>query len=230
MSDEQTHSATDQAIRSRISAIFPSEAVREKVMKIITEDDTKRPDGWAHDSCAPYYKEYFGKQMQVMADDQLVTCREIIYDFKSFCRPGNPAGCSERTLYNRVNQSRRYLYEQMNTEDGKYSTWRDITKVDTLPGIGIVISIHSEIRMAMLGDKNIPMPRMAESTMDKPKWKQKLDDWVESETTEPIVIRNLILDEREQETIRNELMGDRRIESIVTCSEIRAMKINPDVV
>jgi hypothetical protein len=226
MSDE--HKQTDDAIRSRLASIFPSEVVREKVIRIVTEKDVVKPHGFGQDSYSPYYKKHYGEQLQRLADEQLKTLQDIVYDYATFCKPKNPNGCSETSLYNRVNMSRRYLLERLDP-DGKYQGWKEITNVRQLGGVGVVISIDPEIKAMMAGNtKDTPQPRMAEPIVNKPRWKQQLDDWVESDDTSPLVIRHLILTPEEQEVIRNELMGDRRIESIVTSSEIRAMKINVD--
>lgn len=220
----------NKLIKSRLNAIFPSEEVRQKVLKLITENK-ERPDSYGPKSYSPYYTKHYGEQMRALADDQLTTFRDIVYDYRTFCTPWNKGGCSEQTLYNRVNQSRRYLHEKMDTEDCKYLNWKEMTRVKQTAGVGVVISIDPEILAVLKGEGDtIPKPRMAEPLINKPIWKEKLDNWIESDSEAPLFIRNLILTPEEQDKIRNELAGDRRIESLVTHSELRCIKINPDSV
>lgn len=222
----------DNEIRKRISAIFPDEQTKTKMIDLLTQKD--KPVGWSSQSYAPYYTPYFGEQMQRMVDAQMQMFnegkfQEIVYPFEEFCYPSKPkveGGCSEQSLYLRVNQSIRYVLEKLDT-DGRYRRWRDMVDVRRDNDRKCVrVFIKREVKATLQGIE-LPQPKMAEPVQIRPKWKRELDDWIENnEDTSPFIKENLILSPQEQTDLKAELSGLTHIEFSVTSSSVKAIKVN----
>lgn len=215
----------DDELRKRIHSIFPSETVAKRAVDLLTSD---KPDGWGHKSSAPYFKEYFGLEMKSLIDDSMKTFQSIVYDYATFCNPKAAHRVSERTVYNRVNQSIRYVLERLDTPDRKYSKWYDTVEVHPKPGVGVVISYRAEMVAIQLGQMDgMPKPRLVSPTTDIPRWKKELDQWLENPgNVEPFIKNNLALSPGEQEQLKTELFGLTNIEYSVSVDSVKLIKIN----
>lgn len=214
----------DEELRQRIHSIFPSEQIAKRAVDMLTSD---KPDGWSHKSSAPYFKEYYGQEMKALIDDSMVNYRSIVYDYETFCNPRAAHRVSERTVYNRVNQSIRYVLERLDTIDHKYAKWHEMIEVKPMVGVGVVIRYKSEAVAIALGDmSSLPKPRLVDPSHDNPKWKKDLDHWLESGDVEPFIKNNLALSPQEQEQLKTELFGLTNIEYSVSVDSVKLIKIN----
>lgn len=215
----------DEELRKRIHSIFPSETIAKRAVDMLTSD---KPEGWGHRSSAPYFKEYYGLEMKGLIDDSMKTYQSIVYDYETFCNPRAAHRVSERTVYNRVNQSLRYVLERLDTPEKKYYKWRQTVEVHPKAGLGVVISYIAELVAAQLGQLDgLPKPRLVTPSTDIPRWKRDLDKWLEnSENNEPFVKENLALSPAEQEQLKTELFGLSNIEYSVSVDSVKLIKIN----
>jgi len=67
---------------------------------------------------APYYREQYALQLQVILDMMIVDREDRLVLYKDYPE------LSKHSLYNRINQSLQYLIHELDTPDSKYATLR----------------------------------------------------------------------------------------------------------
>src|ERR1017187_2048547 len=123
----------NKSIDKRLDEVLPGKLAAKAVDLAIHN----RPIGWSRKSNAPYYRELYAKQIKAEADDMIKTGSPKCYRYTMWCNDNT--GMSRQTLYNRINQSIRYLIEQMDTNDHIYAKWYDSVNVCRDRDIGVVI-------------------------------------------------------------------------------------------
>lgn len=211
MADEKT----DKEIKERLHTIFPDPQTASRVVDLVTT--RKRPLNWSRKSNAPYYKEVFARQIQRDIDRMIETGEAIVYRYDRWC---GETGMSEQTLYNRINQSIRFLLEVLYVGDTKYNPWYDKAKIERVSGLGIRVSYVVGLGVAenFSGDF-IPQPT------DKPRWKLELDAWIESDSQRPFVKEGLGLTPQQIEQLKVELNVE-GIQASVTSASVKVIKVN----
>lgn len=199
----------DETIQTHFKTMFPSPAVAEGVVNLLLNP---RPAGHSRKSVSPYYKESYARRLKEMIDLNATEQYDIFYSFKDWCADGNK---SEKTLYVMVNQSMRYLLDKMDT-DKVYAKWYESVQTHRRPH-GIVISYIPE-RSKMRPTLTVPRDLM-------PAWKVRLEDWIESENTEPFVQDNLALNSEDIKKLKDEFGGIRSIQASITARSVKAIKV-----
>lgn len=190
-----------------MNEIFPEEQAIPKV-----EVTSKKPTGWSRHSNAPYFKAEYADQLKKWVDKQIETGGKIIYRWDRF------PDISKNTLYHKVNQSIRFLIEQMDTADRKYFHWYVRVKVSRTE-MGIEIQYRTDVNG--VPDFN---PELSEPDINKPVWKQQLDIWLESDNKQPFIRENLTLNPDEIKQLKTELSGLIGIMSSITSYSIKVIK------
>lgn len=191
-----TLSETDNAIAQRLKAIFPTPEIQSKVVDLLV---SKRPANVGRKSSYPYYKEYYARLIKKAIDEQIKTRETIIYRYAEFCPE-----VSEKTLYNRVNQSIRYLLDCLDP-DRVYADWRKVINITNskIRG-GVVIELIAELR-AGAECKHFEGELVVPKADGKPKWRIDMDNWIESPGTRPLIKEHLTLSRAEVDEVRFEL-------------------------
>lgn len=157
-----------------------------------------KPPGWSRKSNAPYYKEAYALQVKVWIDKMIQTKEALFFSFDQWC----VNGMSRQTFYNRLNQSVRYLLDYLDPTL-EYKTWYDSTRRNTAPNkLGIIWEYRcvSNIEPTTLGSLTI-----SDKNEITPEWLIKLRNWIESSSSTPFVVQNLVLTKEQVHALEAEL-------------------------
>ena len=194
-----------------LRAIFPDPQVAEKVVNLVVH---KRPPGWSKKSNAPYYNEFYAKLMQKEIDKMIESGESIIYEYKRFCHSGR-GGLSERSLYARINQSIKFLIDNLDTPDHKYQQWYDVTHVQVDRERGIILKFKNVTEMD-------GQPLSAQ--VDKPKWLRAMDDWLESNDARPFIQERIALTPEQVTDVKAQLAQLKGIMASVSTTSIKIIR------
>jgi hypothetical protein len=200
------------------NTILPSPAYDNRVTVIAKA----RPASASRRSNYPYYKEYYALQLKPAIDTQIQSKSTIIFRYSVYCE--GPEKISPTSLYNKINQCIRFLCDFLDN-DGKYEQWRKETDIFRSPERGgVIIEYIPEIR-------GVKTPEMKADSIDTieekpyPKWKRKIDDYLEGDDITPLVLTKLALSKEETETLEKELGELKGIEYSIEESIVKIVKI-----
>lgn len=193
---------------------FRNPAIAKKVIDLVVKN---KPQGWAKKSNAPYYKEDYGLIAKEAANEMLKTRNDCVYFYSDWPR------MSANTVYLMVNQSIRFLVENLDDDKLTYSKWYTIVNVTKERGVGVRISFDENHRgdstMAFVKPKSIVGKELA------PTWKQELDEYLDDDRrTNPLNISGLCLTPDEIKSLRDSLTPLANIIFEVTAFEITIIK------
>lgn len=195
---------------------YPS---RESINKLFDYAVAKRPPNWSHGSCAPYYKEFYAQNIKEAIDAQLINRQDIVYRYDTFCGKDEEI-ISKATLYNRVNQSIRYLLDHLDTDDKTYLSWRKIVRIERKQGLGILIYMIPEFRSPAYNHT----PDFVIPKEDMPLWKRRMEDWLESGEKSPFIMERLSLTNDEVKSIYGDLNRLKGIAAQVQSGSIKIVR------
>lgn len=176
--------------------------------------EAKKPPGWGIHSSCPYYKKVFADQIKVYVDKMIQTKEPIIFRYATF------SNMSAATVYNRVNQSLRFLVEQLDDKDFTYYHWRALVNIRRISGLGVRIEYPIELL-----NKDTFQPDTISAESDSPMWRRKMDEWLESDNKKkPFSQENMALTPTQVAELREELKPIRGIIASVTSSKILIME------
>jgi hypothetical protein len=210
MPDEDTATL----IKAEIRKMFSNPAVASRVCDLA---NTKRPVGTGRHSSYPYYKEMYALKIKALIDQQIQNKQSIIFRYDDALIEGK----SERAVYFMVNQSVRYLLENLDTE-GTYANWKKLVSIsqDKKRG-GVCIDLPDEI-MGKKGIFNGELVVPRESTT--PKWRMEMEDWLESNDDKPFIQENLALSLEEVKELRESLGALSNVIADVSCKKVSIVK------
>lgn len=205
---------TDQAIKERLESIYPNPEVAAKIVNLVVHN---RPLGWGRKSNAPYYKEIYAKQLKTEIDKMIANNKPLCFRYATWCNTNT--GMSRQTLYNRVNQSIRYLVEQMDA-DRTYYNWLQSVRIERLHGVGIVISYIAGLSASeqFKADEIEPRENM-------PPWKRDMEDWLESDNITPFCKEGLALSPEEVFNLTKTLGALSNIQAFVDSASVKIIKV-----
>jgi hypothetical protein len=206
----------DEKMKERLHQIFPSPHVASAMVDAIVHN---RPAGWSRKSNAPYYKEIYGKQMKADIDKMIVSGKDLVFRYETWC--DETFGMTPNTLYCRVNQSIRYVIEQMDA-DGKYRNWYERVRITREPKNGVVIRF-----IAGLSDIN-PMSADIIEPKDegRHRWLHRMDEWLESDDTIPFCAEGLAMSPEEMDKVRIQLQQLVGIQYSIRSESVKIIKTN----
>jgi hypothetical protein len=220
MSEEQPSTdSTDKAISDRLHSIFPNQATANRVISMVA---SKRPIGWGRNSGAPYYTEKNGLWIRGHIDKMIETGQNIVYRYDTFCGDKEQK-MSKMTLYNMVHQSLLYLLECLDN-DKKYATWYESVFKNRKHGVGIVISFKPG-HGPQGGDSPLPQPELVLPKEQMPKWKAKLEEWLEGDDKEPFIQERLALTPDEVRELKNQFVGLEGVAASITSNAVKVIRI-----
>ena len=193
----------------------------EKIVKLL---QATKPAGWSHHSNAPYYKKLYADEIKPFIEQMLVDKEDIIYDYATWCT--EETNISPQTLYNRVNQSIRWLLEQSSTveEREKYKRWYELVRVERQKNLGVRISFIPGFG----NTESVKLtPKSVGAKVTKPLWLRKLDDWIEdSDNFEPFVKDGLALSTDEIVDLKVRLNGLSNLQASITQDRVAIIRLS----
>jgi hypothetical protein len=190
-------SDTNETIKQRIEAIFPDRDIANRAVTLLARP---RPLNTSSRSLYPYYNETYAKWVKKFIDQMIESKSELIFRYSVFCTAST--GISQKTLYYRVNCGIRYLVDFMD-EDNKYGSWREQTLIhhDAKRG-GLRVWFKPECLSESTLNADIVMPHD-----QMPRWKMRMEEWLESDEKKPFIADNLCLSYEEIRDLRDSLKG-----------------------
>ena len=208
---------TDEQIKSRLTDIFANDDIAAKITHLVVH---KKPLGWGKKSQATYYKEHYALWMKKYIDLHIENGKgDLTFRYSEFCN--DRTGMSYQTLYNRIDQSTRYLCEQMDP-DGRYNKWKHLTTRNRKRGVGIVISYEPGFEP----DVSFKIqPQLTASRADMPIWKRQLDEWMESDSMLPFCKEGLALSPDEILSLKAEFAQISSMSVSITSIHVKVIKL-----
>ena len=201
----------------RLRSMFTNKQVQQKMVEAIV---TNKPVGWGRKSQATYFKEPYALELKKILDDMMSTNKEFCFSYKWF---EETFGLGKDTLYARVYQSMRFLVERLDP-DGIYKKFLgERVTVRRERGKGVVLRFQQAYQQG--GPAFEPIEVIP--TSEEPKWRQRMNTWLESEDDVPFVQNNIILSPEEITSIEIQLAAlDGSIKSSITAHSIKIIKRN----
>jgi hypothetical protein len=201
-------------VKEALKALLNDPEIKASAVDAITE---KKPKSFAPRSVAPYYKERFAKQIRDVLDAMVLDREPRMFHYESF--PSH----SPDSLYLRINQSFRYLYEHMDTEDKKYFKLKEEINVSRVRGKGVLLAFDDSWN----GDTFTPVKVLPPDKSIL--WKDKMEKWIEtSEVGENFVQEGLTLSPEEVLDYKRSFAGIDNIWASISSKAIKLVKVNPE--
>lgn len=217
MSNEKHN--TDNELANRLREIFP-EPIAERVVDVVV---SKRPAGWGRKSIAPYYKENYARGIQIDIDRMIESRGQLVYRYDIWCKdiPGSKVPImSTNTLYNRINQSIKFLIDYLDTPDKKYRDWYNTVRIERRVGLGIVIFfiVGLDIEGAFHAE-------LAEAVEAMPVWERQMEEWLEGNDNRPFMKDGLALTADEMTKHKQRFSRLTNVMASITSSTIKIIKL-----
>jgi len=201
-----------------IKPAFSNPSVAQKLVNLVTSN---KPSGWSHKSNAPYFKRIYGAEIKEYIDKMMVDKQSIVYRYFVWCT--DETGIAPTTLYNRINQSIRYLIENMDTPDHKYGQWYETVNISRQHDVGVIIAYIPGFGNA--GEVQLKAESIAPKS-SAPVWMRKMDEWIEdNDNLEPFVKEGLGLSQQEIVNIKVKLAPLKNIQHSITESYVRLIRL-----
>ena len=179
------------------------------VAQIVNAVVKTRPLGWSRRSRASYYNEKNGKWLLRDIDAMIKDRKARIYRYSNF------PGLSQISLYLKLNQSFRYILDNLDP-DGLYKQFEESIRITRQANTGVIIRFESA------GEADSLEAEVMDSIKSRPKWMDKMDEWLEGEETKPFIKEGLRLTDEEVTQIKLELSG---ITSVMAAVDNASVKI-----
>lgn len=213
-----SNDTSKQKVEERLKQVFANPQTAAAVADVLVRN---KPPGWSRRSCAPYYKERYALEMKDVLDGMMADRKDRVYRYDEFLAK---FGVSKESLYLRVNQSLRYLLENMDDDDHTYGRFQEMITITRERNIGICIRFIPEFRE---GDISNFKPESVRPKDEAPKWKQRIDDYLEDgEVGQPLLVDNLCLTPDEIATMKASFGGVKGLIYNVTSKSIKLVKTN----
>lgn len=182
------------------------------VAQIVNAVVKKRPLGWSQRSRAAYYNEKNGKWLLRDIDAMIKDRKARIYRYSNF------PGLSQTSLYLKINQSFRYILDNLDP-DGLYKQFEESIRITRQANTGVIIRFEST------GDADSLEAEVMDSIKSRPKWMDKMDEWLEGEDTKPFIKEGLRLTDEEVAQIKLELSGITSVMAAVDNASVKIMRV-----
>lgn len=216
----------EPSIEDKLKAVLVNPRLIKAAVRHITKT---RPNGWGGRSNSAYYKEFYGQQMKDVYDGIASDGKPRWFSYSE----AKAIGLSAQSLYVRVNQSIRYLLEQMETPDLTYAKLHRRIVIQRHIGEGI------EIRLGMEGDVSAaehhirsmkPNTVVYAITRETPRWRQDLDKWLkDAKIGDEFLYDKLLLDKQQIDALEEEFNAVKDLLYSFTSTKIFIVKISPEV-
>jgi len=216
----QTSIDSPDSPENRLKKIFVDPKHQAKIVDYLVHG---KPSGWSRKSNAPYYREEYALQLKKVADQMMTDRQDVFYPYDDYLEQ---YGISRETLYLRINQSKRYLLEQLDP-DHIYARFFERVRIERERGVGIMIRFIPEFRDGPSDFK----PRTIEPVEQKYKWQKDMDIWLEESNPgdEPFYKDKLALSPEEITALKIQLKTLSNVLSSITVHTIKLVKINVDI-
>lgn len=179
-----------------------------------------RPRNWSRKSSSPYFREKFAIDFRDNCLEPMIEDKQTrIYYYEEW------PSLKPSSLYNKIIQSKLYLLEYLDLEK-KYATFCRAVYIKPKKGVGIVVSVMKDIIDEMIAENPKPFrPSLLSSGADN--WHNRVMDYIENgKVGEPLVLKNLALEETDIAQLTIELSALTNFALSVQTSYIKLVKIS----
>lgn len=208
---------TDKEKATAFHNLFPTQEIASRMASLAI---SKKPIGVSGKSSYPYYKEFYASKLIESINAMIESGESLLFSYEVYCDCENPV--TKETLYKMINQSIRYLVENMDNEDLKYLTWRNSVEIHRMDH-GILIEYSRGFKLVS-GEKDFKGTLVSPTGDGTPKWRVELDEWLEGDSMKPFVKERLTLSLEEVTELKLQLAEDIRIMCSVDCTSVRIIK------
>lgn len=196
----------DEQPNKTVTLTLPSGQIASKLVDVLVRD---QPLGWSRKSYSAYYNLHYANWLKPVLDDMIARRVSKVFLLENF-------NIKLDSLYLRINHSFRFICDHLDSEN-VYKSFYDEIEICKLRRRGATIKFKERLDM--------PSGEDFVDKKDAPKWRQKLDEYIDAPATgAPLYIKNLLLDEDEIEQIKLELEGLSNLVYSVDCREIKVIK------
>ena len=203
-------------IKNKIREIFVSPELSSKVVDIVVHGN--KPSGWSRRSNATYYREPYALQIRDTIDAMWADRQDRLFRYSDWKH------MSHNSVYLRINQSIRYLVDNLDP-DHKYARFLQMVAITRERNIGVKITFNEEYRFSDTSTFS-PSPIIPKS--EAPKWKQKIETWLEESEPgdKPFILEGLMLTPEEIKDLKLQFAGLKNVGASISGSTIRLIKMN----
>ena len=196
---------------------------KEKLAKLLADrGDTKKPNNWSSLTNAPYYRERFALELKVVLDEMIQEAEANIFEDREFFYSSFPT-LSHNTLYLRVNQSKLYLVNKLDSEN-KYKRFLELVAI-TREKSGIRLSYNRDVLHPAVPLKANKVMPIEQQTIT---WKVKLDEFLSSDKAGVFELDKLALDDDDIEVITNSLSQLNNVIYSIKNDKIRIVRLTAE--
>ena len=210
MSDDQP--TTEQHAANAVREFFKDPKVAEAVVNSVVK---RKPTTWSRRSNAPYYNEHYATQLKHVADEMLRTREDQVFFYKVFEK------ISHNTLYIRINQSIRYLVENLDTGD-VYHKWSEMISVTRERNVGVILALKEQYRSTPSVEFR---PKPVLPVKDIPVWQRQIEDFLEDPRQTKLHIDKLCLTPEQMKEINASFVGVTGVLKVIRAHEIKLVKM-----
>lgn len=194
----------------QITITFPDGKVAKQIVNLVVK---KRPSGWSRRSYATYYKLVYAEWLLKDIDAMIADRKPRVYRYADFPK------ITPSSLYLRINQALMYILDPENNldPDNKYAKFRQQISIKRTANVGIEIAFDEIFEIERGAD-------ICLGSQDTPKWKKKMDEYLEGDDLNPFHQTGLVLTDSEIAQIELELSGLENVLYSVTSKEIKIIK------
>lgn len=165
----------------------------------------------------PYYKHVFGMEMKLvfdtMAADEMK--RDFIYRYSAYPK------LKPSSLYLKINQSKLYLLDKLDTADYHYRRLAAIIDIDrTRSKSGIMLCWNRDL----IEGGTAPLPEPVNDDESVKEYIEAIDKFLQDETEPILHLKGIALSGHEMELIQSSLADLTNIAPVVTEREIKLVK------
>lgn len=194
-----------------ITITLPNGKIASQLVDLVMR---KRPIGWSKRSFATYYSNLHATWLKKSLDEMIESRQDIVFRYDT-------ARMSANSLYLRVNQAFLFLLENMDSE-GKYAKLRTEVRVRREKGVGVIFEFDEVLR----NPDDVGAEKIVKEVANQPKWRDKMDDYLESPSTAgtPFFQDGLVLTLEEIQELKDELGGLKNLICDVTSRHVKIIK------
>ena len=205
--------STETDIKAAVASLLSPEQ-QAKVANALVPG--RRPKSWGRRSRATYFNLEYATQVKKVIDGMLEDRKDRMFYYSAHSQ------YTPNTIYLRINQSLRYLLEEMDV-DQKYKKAMAIIDVKR-------DRIHKAIRFSIRNEfrdgESSFIPAEIVPSVDLPKWKQRIEEWLEtSEVGQQFSLDRLALSPDEVRDLKLQFIELTSIVSYITSTCIKLVKV-----
>lgn len=188
---------TDQQIQDALNTLAQAEAEGKQGIKRVCVINKSLPKGFNTSAVTSYYKEKYALEAKKEID-------HILAD-KEIARKIYPKHCKLITAYQRIVQGQMYLVDHLDPE-GIYKAAKPHIEIRRLNDLNYMLILWKET--PQIESESILLEDLGEELSKIPKWKEDLEDFIQTSSDGDVFLRrNVHITEEDEREVRGSIMN-----------------------